>query len=124
MMAGINQYDTTDDAVAKESADDIVSELRQVSGWSDGAWEAAINGAEIDGDAVKVASMKSLAASCAESYKAAIEAVEVQGSNWETCARQHLADARALEAEGGDASHADMAIEALDDYLAEEVCPS
>lgn len=101
----------------------IVAQIKQIQAQSVLAWEMAVDtaGPEYDGGSdEKAEKMQSLADSCDEAYDAAIETLEGQYADWARNARAHLEEARSLESEGGDSSHADSALEALADYIAED----
>jgi hypothetical protein len=100
-----------------------LEQIRMIQTWSAKAWGLAVDtaGPEYDGGSSKKAEeMKALADSCDAEYDAVIECLEGQYADWARLARQHLEDARSLESEGGDAFYAQMALQALDEYLAEE----
>lgn len=75
-------------------------------------------GPEYNGGSLERAkTMQHLADSCDAEYDAALECLEEQYADWARLALQHLEDARSLESEGGDASHAQKAIQALKEYI-------
>lgn len=101
----------------------IIAQIKQIQGWSNAAWEQAVDTAGPEyagGSEGKAAQMQALADECDSEYDAAIETLEGQYANWQSDAKSHLEQARSLESEGGDGSHADMALEALAEYIAEE----
>jgi hypothetical protein len=101
----------------------IVEQIKNFQKWSAMNWEMAVDtaGPEYDGgSSEKAEEMQSLADACDEAYDAAIEALEGQYEGWVLNALTHLEEAQTQEKEGGDSSHADMALEALCDYLDDE----
>jgi hypothetical protein len=102
----------------------IVVQIKQIQGWSQAAWGTAIDTAGPEysgGSAERQEAMRELAESCDAAYDAAIETLEGQYENWAQNAKHYLEEAKGYESEGGDSSHATMALEALKDYLTENV---
>lgn len=104
-------------------ANQIVSEIKGIQARSAAAWEMAVDTADAEypgGSVEKAAEMQSLADACDVAYDAAIEALEGQYDGWASAAQIHLEEAKSLESDGGDSSHAIEALEALAEYLAED----
>jgi hypothetical protein len=109
--------------INEETMMGIIGELTQIRTWSEDAWDMAVDtaGPEYDGGSVdRAAEMRSAGDECLEEYDAAIETLRNQYDGWARDAREHLLAAKRLESDGGDSSHAQMAIEALDEYLAQD----
>jgi hypothetical protein len=94
----------------------IIEQIRKIQTLSATAWELAVDTAGPEyagGSRAKAKAMKHLADSCDAEYDAAIECLEGRNAD---LARQHLESARSLESEGGDDSHAEMALKVLDGH--------
>ena len=93
---------------------DLETSLKQIAAWSAASWGQAVLTAGPDylgGSAEAADDMRSLADACAAAYLGAISAL--QCADWAHECRRAIEEARALEAEGGDSSHADRALSVL-----------
>jgi len=89
---------------------DLETPLKQIAAWSAASWGQAVLTAGPDylgGSAEAADAMQSLAAA----YLGAISALRC--ADWAHECRRAIEEARALEAEGGDSSHADRALSVL-----------
>src|SRR5688500_11109586 len=97
--------------------------INQIRAWSKSAWEMAINtgGPEYTGGSVERATdLQDLMSECLSAYDDAIEAIEGQYAGWRTIAREGFSRAKELESQGGDCSHAQLALETLDELISED----